>query len=100
MCMRNVILGAAVVALMADPALAERLSFSADTFVIYGGLSNSPVRQARRSYHGKRMVDLATSLAPGSVIVRTAERKLYYVMGQGRAIEYAVGVGREGFTWS
>jgi lipoprotein-anchoring transpeptidase ErfK/SrfK len=37
---------------------------------------------------------------PGTVVVSTKERRLYYVLGAGRAIEYGVGVGREGFTWS
>jgi len=36
----------------------------------------------------------------GTVVVSTKERRLYYVLGDGRAIEYGVGVGREGFTWS
>jgi lipoprotein-anchoring transpeptidase ErfK/SrfK len=36
----------------------------------------------------------------GDVVVSTKERRLYYVLGKGRAIEYGVGVGREGFTWS
>jgi len=37
---------------------------------------------------------------PGTVVVSTTERRLYYVLGQGQAIEYGVGIGREGFTWS
>jgi lipoprotein-anchoring transpeptidase ErfK/SrfK len=36
----------------------------------------------------------------GTVVVSTTERRLYYVLGDGQAIEYGVGVGREGFTWS
>jgi lipoprotein-anchoring transpeptidase ErfK/SrfK len=36
----------------------------------------------------------------GTVVVSTKERRLYYVLGDGQAIEYGVGVGREGFTWS
>jgi lipoprotein-anchoring transpeptidase ErfK/SrfK len=36
----------------------------------------------------------------GTVVVSTKERRLYYVLGEGRAIEYGVGVGRQGFTWS
>lgn len=36
----------------------------------------------------------------GTVVVSTKERRLYYVLGGGRAIEYGVGVGRQGFTWS
>ena len=38
--------------------------------------------------------------APGTVVVSTTERRLYYVLSGGRAIQYGVGVGREGFTWS
>ena len=36
----------------------------------------------------------------GSIIVDTGERRLYYVLGDGRALKYAIGVGREGFSWS
>jgi lipoprotein-anchoring transpeptidase ErfK/SrfK len=38
--------------------------------------------------------------APGTVIIDTGNTALYYVLGQGRAIRYGVGVGREGFTWA
>jgi lipoprotein-anchoring transpeptidase ErfK/SrfK len=37
---------------------------------------------------------------PNTIIVSTSERRLYYTLGNGRAIKYAVGVGREGFTWA
>jgi lipoprotein-anchoring transpeptidase ErfK/SrfK len=38
--------------------------------------------------------------SPGTVVVRTSERRLYYVMGDGRAVRYPVGVGRAGKQWS
>jgi lipoprotein-anchoring transpeptidase ErfK/SrfK len=38
--------------------------------------------------------------APGTIVIDTANTYLYYVVGQGRAIRYGIGVGREGFTWS
>jgi lipoprotein-anchoring transpeptidase ErfK/SrfK len=38
--------------------------------------------------------------APGTIVIDTGNTALYYVLGQGRAIRYGVGVGREGFTWS
>jgi lipoprotein-anchoring transpeptidase ErfK/SrfK len=41
-----------------------------------------------------------TREAPGTVIIDTGNTALYYVLGQGRAVRYGVGVGREGFTWS
>ncbi len=48
----------------------------------------------------RTVVALDTSEAPGTVIIDTGNTALYYVLGQGRAIRYGVGVGREGFTWS
>lgn len=42
----------------------------------------------------------ASKYAPGSIIVKTPERALYLVMGDGKARRYKVGVGREGFQWS
>ena len=47
----------------------------------------------------KQVVYYRTSEAPGTIIVVTAERHLYLVQGNGRAIRYGIGVGREGFTW-
>src|ERR1700676_5038371 len=48
----------------------------------------------------RTIVALDTREAPGTVIIDTGNTVLYYVLGQGRAIRYGVGVGREGFTWS
>jgi lipoprotein-anchoring transpeptidase ErfK/SrfK len=45
-------------------------------------------------------VSFTRDLAPGSVLVKTGERALYFVLPGGQAIRYPVGVGREGFTWS
>ena len=36
----------------------------------------------------------------GTVVVKTNERRLYYVMGGGKAMRYPVGVGRAGRTWA
>jgi lipoprotein-anchoring transpeptidase ErfK/SrfK len=38
--------------------------------------------------------------AAGTIVIDTANTHLYYVLGNGRAVRYGVGVGREGFTWS
>jgi lipoprotein-anchoring transpeptidase ErfK/SrfK len=54
----------------------------------------------RSSYGGKRTIKYRTSEKPGTIIVSTRKRKLYYVLDGGKAIEYGVGVGRAGFTWS
>ena len=38
--------------------------------------------------------------APGTVVVSTSERRLYYVLGGGQAVRYGIGVGRPGFEWA
>ncbi|MDE2469311.1 MAG: L,D-transpeptidase [Bradyrhizobium sp.] len=48
----------------------------------------------------RAIVNLNTREAPGTVIIDTGNTTLYYVLGQGRAIRYGVGVGRQGFTWA
>lgn len=45
-------------------------------------------------------VQFDRNLEPGSILVRTGERKLYFVLPGGEARMYPIGVGREGFTWS
>ena len=47
----------------------------------------------------RQMVFFRTNEPPGTIIVQTAERYLYLVQGNGRALRYGIGVGREGFQW-
>jgi lipoprotein-anchoring transpeptidase ErfK/SrfK len=47
----------------------------------------------------RQMVLYRTTEAPGTVIIQTSERHLYVVQGQGRALRYGIGVGRDGFQW-
>ena len=48
----------------------------------------------------RQVVNYATREAPGTIIIDTPNTYLYYVLGNGQAIRYGIGVGREGFTWS
>jgi lipoprotein-anchoring transpeptidase ErfK/SrfK len=48
----------------------------------------------------KETVDFREKHAPGTIIVRQREKRLYYVLGDGKAIKYAIAVGREGAAWS
>ena len=47
-----------------------------------------------------REVVAFSGYSPGTIVVSTSERRLYYVLGNGTAIRYGVGVGRPGFTWA
>jgi len=48
----------------------------------------------------RQVVAYPTQEAPGTIVIDTPHTYLYYVLGGGRAMRYAIGVGREGFTWS
>jgi lipoprotein-anchoring transpeptidase ErfK/SrfK len=56
---------------------------------------NSPPAQAREVVAFRD-----SGVAAGTVVVRQHERRLYFVLGDGRAIRYPVGVGRAGKQWA
>ncbi len=47
----------------------------------------------------KQMVLYRTTEPPGTIIIQTSERHLYLIQGNGRALRYGIGVGRDGFQW-
>jgi lipoprotein-anchoring transpeptidase ErfK/SrfK len=53
----------------------------------------------RKPELARQLVPHQGSERPGTIIVRTNERRLYYVMENGKAIRYPVGVGRAGKQW-
>jgi lipoprotein-anchoring transpeptidase ErfK/SrfK len=48
----------------------------------------------------RQVVSYPTREAPGTIIIDTPHTYLYLVMGNGQAMRYGIGVGRDGFTWS
>ncbi|MEM6616811.1 MAG: L,D-transpeptidase [Pseudomonadota bacterium] len=52
----------------------------------------SPIPRQVVSFSGKH--------SKGTILIDTSERRLYHVLGGGKAMKYAIGVGREGFTWT
>jgi lipoprotein-anchoring transpeptidase ErfK/SrfK len=48
----------------------------------------------------RQVVSYATHEAPGTIIIDTPNTYLYLVLGNGQAMRYGIGVGRDGFTWS
>ena len=45
-------------------------------------------------------VMLQTNYAPGTILIDTSARRLYLMQGNGQALSYGIGVGRDGFRWS
>jgi lipoprotein-anchoring transpeptidase ErfK/SrfK len=80
-----------VPALVGDAALARQAPGSD----VITGSSKAP----KAKYMRKR-VRLSTRERPGTIIIDTNRKFLYYVESNGRATRYGVGVGREGFGWS
>ncbi|CCD99111.1 L,D-transpeptidase [Bradyrhizobium sp. STM 3809] len=48
----------------------------------------------------RQVVSYTTREAPGTIVIDTPNKYLYYVLGNGQAMRYGIGVGRDGFTWS
>ena len=44
-------------------------------------------------------VNFDSNYAPGTIFINTAERRLYFVLPNGQALRYGIGVGRDGFRW-
>jgi lipoprotein-anchoring transpeptidase ErfK/SrfK len=47
-----------------------------------------------------REVVAFSGFAPGTIVVKTGERSLYFVLDEQRALRFPVGVGRSGKTWT
>lgn len=62
---------------------------------IVAGAPMSPAAQA-----APNLVGFHGDYAPGTIVVKTNERKLYLVLEQGQAVRYPVGVGKPGKQWA
>jgi lipoprotein-anchoring transpeptidase ErfK/SrfK len=58
-----------------------------------------PIYKVPQKYH-RQIVDYQTKQKPGTIIVDTKKKFLYFVMPNGKAMRYGIGVGRQGFQWS
>jgi len=93
----------AAVFLMALLSVATILPASAAR--VYNPDTNTWETAAARSAHRgssipKSIVDFEGEYTPGTIIVETSERRLYFVLDDGKAVKYGIGVGRDGFRWS
>jgi lipoprotein-anchoring transpeptidase ErfK/SrfK len=48
----------------------------------------------------KQVVPYMGKESPGTIVIDTTQRFLFLVQGDGTAMRYGIGVGRDGFTWS
>ena len=57
-----------------------------------------PVMKVPSQYR-RQVVKYQTTEKPGTIIVETGTKHLYYIMPNGKAVRYGIGVGKEGFEW-
>jgi lipoprotein-anchoring transpeptidase ErfK/SrfK len=48
----------------------------------------------------REIVRFGDGYSAGTIVIKTNERRLYYVLGSGQAIRYPVGVGKRGMAWT
>jgi len=48
---------------------------------------------------GRKTVSYESKYSPGTIVINTAERRLYLIQEKGSALRYGIGVGRAGFQW-
>ena len=57
-----------------------------------------PISKVPSKYRRQTVV-YPTSEKPGTIIVDTREKHLYFILDGNKAVRYGIGVGREGFEW-
>ncbi len=87
---------AGMLAAASAPATAQRI----DTSVVDepGATPNAADEELPPTLR-RQVVFFRSNEVPGTIIVHTSERFLYVVQGNGRALRYGIGVGRDGFQW-
>lgn len=88
-------------------AAAAGLTFglTASAHAVFDPLTRQPLvetytdSRAQATAIRRETVPFNGAYAPGTIIVSTSERRMYYVLGNGQAVRYGIGVGRPGFTW-
>jgi lipoprotein-anchoring transpeptidase ErfK/SrfK len=97
-------IGILLVLLNGSPAFAFDNPLSALQLASFNPLDHGPLADFlnifREQAIPRQVVAWNRGYTPGTVVISTSERRLYYVLHGGEAIRYGVGVGREGFTWS
>jgi lipoprotein-anchoring transpeptidase ErfK/SrfK len=62
---------------------------------IGAGMLMTTVAQAR-----PEIVSVHNQYSPGTIVIRTNERRLYFILDSDRAMRYPVGVGKAGKQWA
>ena len=89
---------------------ATTIPASANQFFLFGPVQTTPApveqsapteeRAEVPARFRRQIVEYRTNEPAGTIVIDTPNTYLYLVLGNGRAMRYGIGVGRDGFTWS
>jgi lipoprotein-anchoring transpeptidase ErfK/SrfK len=66
---------------------------------VFPGMAEA-AKQNRQRYRGAEVVDFDSYEQPGTIIVDTGKRALFYTLSDSEAVRYGVAVGKDGFSWA
>lgn len=81
----------------AEPAMVVAESFAGSIFQRF---RNKRSTTSSASQFDRQVVSIETTQPAGTIIVDTGKFFLYFVLGDGQAVRYGIGVARDGFEWS
>jgi lipoprotein-anchoring transpeptidase ErfK/SrfK len=88
--------GACAVALLASVCVTPAAAHPYDQYIrgrsFFGALFGPSIARTVVSY--------PTNQKTGTIVISTAQRRLYLVLGNGQALSYAIAVGAAGYAWS
>lgn len=96
---RLLLIAASLMALAPAATVTPASAESPIEFVLSNGGYNKDARKASIPTIPREIVDYETREAPGTIVIDSPQRRLYLVLGDGKALRYGVGVGRPGFEW-
>jgi lipoprotein-anchoring transpeptidase ErfK/SrfK len=92
----NTLIGGAALALL---SAGSAIAYEFDPLTRQPFVQQSETFRAQSTAIPRETVSYEGRFAPGTIVISTKERRMYYVLPNGKAVKYAVGVGRPGFEW-
>ena len=86
-------------ALIVPATVAQAATTSSRKSVVKTNWTSSALSRAISPRFKKRVVSYESKEKPGTIVIDTGKRYLFLVLGDGKAVRYGVGVGRDGFAW-
>jgi lipoprotein-anchoring transpeptidase ErfK/SrfK len=99
---RHIATVAMIAALLGPVSLAQAQSDNERQELLRGGATKKGIYNILGfdgTDFGRKTVSYEDKYPPGTIVINTAERRLYLIQEKGSALRYGIGVGRVGFQW-